>query len=375
MSTGRRILAYLSVLALLVLAAAGCRVAILPTATPPAIDSPLSPTPSVVTGSPTAPPSSSSTPAPASSGLPEFVSVVEKVRPAVVSIQSTVLTRNFFGQIIPGAQSGSGAILDARGYILTNNHVIEGGQDIEVSLPDGRVFPAQVVGTDPLTDLAVVRVEGNDLPTMSFAAAAPKVGEWVLAIGNALALKGGPTVTEGIVSALDRSITIEDSAFYDLIQTSAAINPGNSGGPLINLRGDVVGINSARASGENIGYAISVSTAQPIFQDLVATGKVAQPFMGVDLDDVTPATAAQENLPVQRGAVLTRVIDGFPASSGGLRPGDIIVSIQGQEVKDATQLIVLIRRHRAGDKVEVAYYRGQEKKTVEITLAARPQNP
>ena len=374
MSNSHRFLASLSIFALLFLAATGCRVAIITTTTTPGATPPVS-TPTVVPGTPTAPANSSLTPVPAPSGLPEFVSVVERVRPAVVSIQSKVITRGFFGQLDEGTQSGSGAILDARGYILTNNHVIEGGQDIEVSLPDGRVFPAQVVGTDPLGDLAVVKIDGENLPTVRFAAGPPKVGEWVLAIGNALALKGGPTVTEGIVSALDRSIVIDQTSYYDLIQTSAAINPGNSGGPLVNLQGEVVGINSAKASGENIGYAVSVSTAQPVFQDLVASGKVAQPFLGVDLDDVTPASAAQESLPVQRGALLTRVLAGYPAANGGLRPGDIIVAVQGQEVKDATQLIVLIRRHRAGDTVQVTYYRGQEKQTVALTLASRPENP
>ena len=193
--------------------------------------------------------------------LPSITDVVDQVNPAVVSIVVGTVSYNWFMQPVPSEQAGSGVIIDAEGYIVTNNHVVADGTSITVSLTDGRSFDATIIGTDPSTDLAVIKINGDNLPTASFGnSSALRVGEWVVAIGNALALEGGPTVTVGVVSALGR--TIEESSdvtLYDLIQTDAAINPGNSGGPLINLNGEVIGINTAKISSvevSGVGFAI-----------------------------------------------------------------------------------------------------------------------
>ena len=209
--------------------------------------------------------------------LPSITEVVEAVKPAVVSVMVGTVSYNIFLQPVPTEQAGSGVIIDDRGYIITNNHVVEGAESITVTLTDGRAFDATLTGTDPLTDLAVIKIEGDSLPTVEFSKSSEvEVGEWVVAIGNALALKGGPTVTVGVISALGRTIEAESGwSLYDVIQTDAAINPGNSGGPLINLQGEVVGINTAKISAidvAGVGFAVSADTASPVVDELINRG-------------------------------------------------------------------------------------------------------
>jgi len=206
--------------------------------------------------------------------LPSFKSVIDEVEPAVASIVVGTVTYDWWGQSYPSSQAGSGFIIDKRGYIVTNDHVVEGATSITVSIPDGRTFNATLVGTDPDSDLAVIKINGDNLPTVSFGnSSAMSRGNWVLALGNALALDGGPTVTQGIISATGRSIQESSGVtLYDLIQTDAAINPGNSGGPLINLNGEVIGINTAKVSSvdvSGIGFAISSDSAKPVIDELI----------------------------------------------------------------------------------------------------------
>lgn len=271
---------------------------------------------------------------PATSTLPDIVDVAAVVRPAVVSITFQIAP-SIFLQPVPQEGAGSGVIFDAKGYILTNNHVVEGAQNIKVTLPDGRTFDGTTVGRDPVTDLAVVKIAGDNLPIASFGDSGKlRIGEWVVAIGNALALEGGPTVTQGVVGALGRSIQEENgNVLDDMIQTDAAINPGNSGGPLVNMAGEVVGINTVVASdAQNIGFAISINTARPVMESILAQGRVIRPYMGVSTQTVTAAVASQYGLSVNQGALVTQVTRNAPAAQAGLRAGDVISRLDGTQI-------------------------------------------
>ncbi|MDP2718487.1 MAG: trypsin-like peptidase domain-containing protein [Dehalococcoidia bacterium] len=341
------------------------------------------PPPSVPVDTPTpAPPAPVDpdwTPAPvnrATSALPAIADVVAKVEPSVVSIVVQSMALNFFLEPVPQQGAGTGVIIDEKGYIITNNHVVEGARTIKVTLLDGSTHEGSVIGTDPDSDLAVVKINAPNLhPAQLGDAGQLRVGDWVIAIGNALALEGGPTVTAGVVSYLGRSIQAQSGAVLnDLIQTDAAINPGNSGGPLLNLSGNVVGINTAIVGGaQNIGFAINMTTARPIIQELITSGRVIRPWLGVELLTVTPAIASQYALPVQRGVVLVRIVRGSPADRAGLRSSDVIVSFGGKKVESAAQLSETIRSHSVGSVVDITYVRGSPvERTVSVTLGDRP---
>jgi serine protease Do len=301
--------------------------------------------------------------------------VVENVVPTVVYISVEYLDTSFFFQTVT-AKSGSGVILSPDGYILTNNHVVGDARSIDVLLPDDEhTYHAEVVGVDPLSDLAVIKIEGRDFPTASFADTSTlRIGDWVIAIGSALGLEGGPTVTAGIVSNLNRSFTIGESDYYDVIQTSAAINPGNSGGPLVDLEGKVVGINTFIISGaQNIGFAVNTSTARRVYEELVQYGRVIRPYLGATLRTLTPSLATDLGLPVERGVLLWNVAPNGPAATEGLKNNDVITSFEGQEVDEASELIKLLWRHNVGDSVKVTFWRGDKEAEASITLAERPE--
>ncbi|MBU2009653.1 MAG: trypsin-like peptidase domain-containing protein [Chloroflexi bacterium] len=363
------------VLLMLVVMLGACAV---PTAAPSAPATPSLATPPPSTPGPAAPlPVTASPPPPANSSLvslPSLAGVVNQVKPAVVAILTEV-------QQAEGA--GSGFIFRPDGYILTNNHVVEGATQITVALPPGSRFPrgttlpGKVLGQDPLTDTAVVKVEASDLTTLPMARAPLQVGDWVIAVGNALALEGGPTVTLGIVSALGRSVDEETGVtLYDLIQTDAAINPGNSGGPLLNLSGEVVGMNTLVAGGaQGIGFAVSVNTVLSVVDELIRLGKVNWPWIGVTVGSVTPAVASQLGLAVQEGVLIREVSQGSPAERVGLKQNDVIVRLGGVDTPDYLIFLQELRRRRAGDQVELAIRRGNDSLSVTITLAERPPNP
>jgi serine protease Do len=309
--------------------------------------------------------------------LPSITDVVDQVNPAVVSIVVGTVSYNWFMQPVPSEAAGSGIIIDARGYIITNNHVIQDATSITVSLTDGRSFDATLVGTDPSTDLAVIKINGDNLPTASFGnSSALRVGEWVVAIGNALALEGGPTVTVGVVSAMGRTIEVDsETTLYDLIQTDAAINPGNSGGPLINLNGEVIGINTAKISSvevSGVGFAISADSALPVIDELITKGYVSRPYLGVSLVTVTPTIVRSYDLRVDKGAMIYYMNPGTPASDAGLRPGDVITVFDDVEIETADDVILAIRNHSVGDTVQIKFYRGSSLQIASVTLIEKP---
>ena len=336
--------------------------------------------PQANSSTPTAVPSPTLTPTPAASQpLPSITEVVEAVKPAVVSIVVGTVSYNIFLQPVPEEKAASGVIIDDRGYIVTNNHVVEGAESITVTLPDGRTFDATLVGRDPLTDLAVIKIDGDNLPTATFGSSSElRVGQWVVAIGNALALPGGPTVTVGVVSALGRTIREESGVtLYDVIQTDAAINPGNSGGPLVNLEGEVVGINTAKVTAvevSGVGFAVSADTARPVVAELIEKGYVSRPYLGVSLVTVTPAIARSYDLATEEGAMIYQVVAGTPADIAGLRAKDVIIALDGDKVTTADDVVLAIRAHEIGDRIEITYLRGHKEITTSATLVERPRS-
>lgn len=297
--------------------------------------------------------------------------VLAKVQPAVVAIG------------VSGSQgigAGTGVILTADGEVLTNNHVVEGASTIEVTLSDEREpRRADLVGSEPDADLALLKIrDASGLPTAELGSSAgARVGDDVVAIGNALALPGGPTVTEGIISAKDR--TLSEAGLDGLIQTDAAINRGNSGGPLVNAAGEVIGINTAVIRGggsaaEGIGLAIAIDTAKPIIEAL-RTGGIPpseRPFLGVSSQDLTPEIRENIDSPANAGAVIAEVVPGSAADEAGLQRLDVIVAIDGRDVQGAVNVGSTIRTKKPGDTVEIEFYRGDEKLTTTATLGTRP---
>ncbi len=303
--------------------------------------------------------------------------LVTEVAPAVVSIVTETVGYNWFWQAVPQTGAGSGIIISSDGYIVTNNHVVEGAQKVTVTLSDGSAFEATIVGTDAKTDLAVVKVNANNLSYLHFLSNSLEqlsVLDSVVAVGNALALPGGPTWTSGVISNLGRSIE-EDTGVVlsDIIQTDAAINAGNSGGPLLNTAGQVVGINVAIASNaENIGFAISTDTAIPVVQSLITEGKIVRPWLGVEVTTVTSSIQYYYNLSVNAGALITSVTSGSPADKAGIRAGDVITKLGNEDISTATGLISAIRSNQIGDQVEIVYYRGNAQKVAIATLEESP---
>ncbi len=315
-------------------------------------------------------------PAPAPSG--DFATAIEnvatQVMPAVVyvAVRAIVPSLFGFGQIQQGV--GSGVIFDPRGYILTNDHVIAGAQEILVVLGDGRQFTGRVLGRSPANDIAVVKIDGENLPVASLGDSDQlRVGQWVVAIGNALGLEGGPTVTAGVVSALNRTITPGPGQppIGPLIQTDAAINPGNSGGPLVNLAGEVVGINSAKIqTAEGIGFAIPINKAKEIVQQLLEARPRA--YLGITSVTVTPALAAAYGLPVSRGVLVVNVEAGGPADQAGIQPGDIIVGFGDQTITKTNDLQAALSKHQPGDQVTLIVNRSGREEHLTVTLGSAP---
>jgi serine protease Do len=299
------------------------------------------------------------------------------VAPAVVSIVVETVSYNWFWQAVPQTGAGSGIIISPDGYIVTNNHVVEGAEKVTVTLSEGNAFEATVVGSDAQTDLAVVKIDASNLSYLHFLGNSLEqlsVLDPVVAVGNALALPGGPTWTTGVVSNLGRSIE-EDTGVVlsDIIQTDAAINAGNSGGPLLNTAGQVVGINVAIASNaENIGFAISTNTAITVVQSLITEGKVIRPWLGVSVATVTPTIQQYYHLSVGAGALIISVSSDSPADEAGLRAGDVITKMEEEDISTATELTSAIDSHQIGDQVEIVYYRGNVQQVANATLEESP---
>ena len=344
---------------------------------------------SVVLPAPTivqAPPPAASAAAATSSYAP----AARRATPAVVSIVASKMARKnphtddprfrfFFGDGAPSRQAqtglGSGVIVSPEGYLLTNNHVIEGADDIEVQIADGRQVSARIVGTDPETDLAVLKIDLDRLPAIAFGhAPALQVGDVVLAIGNPFNV--GQPVTSGIVSALERN-QLGLSTFENFIQTDAAINPGNSGGALVDAAGNLVGINTAifsRSGGSmGIGFAIPVDTARQVMESLVKDGQVTRGWIGVEPRDLTPELAESFGLPVKEGVLITGVLAEGPAARGGLRPGDVVTSIAGASVANTAQLLSAVAALKPQSTAAIGVQRGGQTLDVTLTVAQRPK--
>jgi len=305
--------------------------------------------------------------------LPDFRPVVDQVMPSVVSVTTEMVVSDFFGRQYTEYVAGSGILIDDNGHIATNNHVVEDAQSVYVELADGRTFSANIVGADPLSDLAVVKIDATDLPYARWGDSSTlSRGAWVLAIGNAL---GEITVTQGIVSRLNASVTVGGNILYGLIGTTAAINPGNSGGPLVNMSGEVIGITSVKIVApevEGMGYAISSNEAKPIIEDLIRYRCVTYPWLGVKVRTVSHLLAAVRDLSVDRGALIEEVVAGSPADKAGLRVGDVIIRFRGQEISNVADLVRAIRSSEIGEEVEIVFVRGEDTKTTSARLVERP---
>jgi len=285
--------------------------------------------------------------------------------------------RRFFGDQVPERASslGSGVIVSNTGYLLTNHHVVEAADEIEVALNDGRKLLAKVVGNDPETDLAVLRVDAENLPAITFGSSdALKVGDVVLAIGNPFGV--GQTVTGGIVSALGRT-GLGINTFENFIQTDAAINPGNSGGALVDVGGNLVGINTAiftRSGGSmGIGFAIPVSTTRMVLEQIVKNGSVTRGWIGVEVQEISPAVAESFRLQSTRGALIAGVLRGGPADKAGMKPGDVLVEVEGRPVADPTSMLNLVAALAPGDTARMKLKRAGKDLNASVTVGRRPK--
>ncbi len=329
---------------------------------------------------------------PANSG-DSFAPAAQRVIPSVVNVftQQQVISpkypsiddpvfRYFFGERFDSkprqvSNLGSGVIVSANGYILTNHHVVDAAAEIQIALSDGRTLPAHVIGADPETDLAVLKIDANGLPAISFAQPdSLKVGDWVLAMGNPFGV--GQTVTAGIVSALGRT-HLGINTFENFIQTDAAINPGNSGGALVDSSGNLVGINSAiysRTGGsQGIGFAIPVSIARQVMEQIIKDGGVTRGWVGVEVQDLSPELAESLNLKhLQEGALIAGVLKGGPADLGGIRPGDVLLSVNGHPVKDSSSLLNLIAALKPDETVRLSVARKNQSLALQIRVGRRP---
>ncbi len=296
----------------------------------------------------------------------EITSAVEKLSASVVSISSVRIARDMRFGVVPIEGEGSGVIIDSNGYIVTNNHVIDGASRVQVDLKDGRSYQGEVVGVDPATDVALIRVNAPNLPAAGLGDSEElKVGQIVLAIGNALGLQGAPTVSMGVISALKRPLPGVDSIFEGLIQTDAAINPGNSGGPLADLNGNIVGINTMMIPyAQGVGFAIPVNTVKEITQQLFTKGRVIRPWLGITGVDLNPALVRRYNLPAQSGVLVVEVTPNSPSEAAGLQSGDIITGIGIQDVSKMKDLLLALSKLPVEKETIISYLRwGRERKS------------
>lgn len=334
----------INIVALSLIAIIGCD--LLPTTS-----SETSETPTVIT------PGASSDPA-----LPSFVEVVEKARPSVVVIETDIGV-------------GSGWIIDSDGIIVTNFHVIEGATDINVILNDGTVFTAESIRSDSLTDIAIVYIDAQNLPAADISDCYNlKVGQQVAAIGNALG--EGISMKGGWISRLEVTISVGDRTLYGLIETDAAINEGNSGGPLVNMAGEVIGITSVKlidVAVEGVGYAIRMDTALPIINELIETGFVVRPYLGVAGITVDYIITDFYDLNIDSGFLITVVFPGFPAEQAGLEEEDIIIAVDDIEINSIEELVKTIRSQEVGQEIEITYWRDNSENTTRATLVEMPE--
>ncbi len=300
---------------------------------------------------------------------------VERLSESVVGIDSTRLTRDHRFGVVPVEGQGSGVIIDPRGIIVTNNHVVDESARVQVNLKDGRTFVGEVIGTDPATDVALVKVEADSLPFATLGDSERlKVGQIVLAIGNALGLPGAPTVSMGLIGALGRPLPGTDFVVEGLIQTDAAINPGNSGGPLADLDGKVIGMNTAMIPfAQGMGFAIPSETIKRIMDQITRNGRVVRPWLGISGMDVNKFVARRYNLAVEQGVLLAEVLQEAPARDAGLRVGDILVKIGDSKVEGMKDLVGALSHLARGDEVSVQFVRNGTSYETRLRLKETPE--
>ena len=304
----------------------------------------------------------------------QITEAVEKLSESVVSIDSVRVAREFGHGFIPVEGKGSGVIIDPKGYVITNNHVIDGAARVQVHLKDGRSFIGEVVGADSATDVAVIKVDANNLPAASLGDSEKlKVGQIALAIGNSLGLEGGPTVSMGVISALRRPLPGADFIFEGLIQTDTAINPGNSGGPLADLNGSVIGINTAMVPfAQGVGFAIPVNTVKWVANQIFEKGRVVRPWLGIVGTSLNKALARRYDLPGDSGVLVFEVDPRGPAYEAGLRVGDIIVQIGSHEIGQMKDVLSALSKLRINDEVEVSLLRLGTRRKTSLRLMEAP---
>ena len=290
-----------------------------------------------------------------------MVEIAENASRAVVSINSTIYNGNFGYGMSPVKGSGSGFLISQDGYILTNNHVIEGSENVDVVLNDGRKYKGQIAGTDPQTDVALVKIPGNDFPVMELGDSENiRIGSIVLAIGNALGLPGGHTVSMGVISAKNRPMPWADFIFEGLLQTDAAINPGNSGGPLVDMTGKVIGINTAIiAQANGIGFSIPISTVKKEIDDMIRTGKVNRNYVGISGIEINESVSERYGLIPENGVMVARIDPYSSAYEAGIRPGDVITAFGGKNIRSMRDLIREVSEMKGN--TDILFRRGESR--------------
>ncbi|MCD1295586.1 trypsin [Methanocella sp. CWC-04] len=305
----------------------------------------------------------------------EIISTIEKVSPSVVNVNTVKLVHDYYMNVVPLRGMGSGTIIDGKnGYILTNNHIIAAADQIEVTTFDGRRFHGKLLGADPTSDIAVVKVPQDGLQQVKFCEKPVRIGQIAIAIGNPFGfVLRGPTVTVGVVSALNRTVQAEQGIFENLIQTDAHINPGNSGGPLVDLKGEVIGINSATIPyAQGIGFSIPISVAGKVANEIIKYGRVVRPWIGILGIGVNDQIANYYNLPSDKGVLITRVYMNSPAQEAGLSPGDMIITAENKEMADMEELQKEVRSKNVGDRLSLIVQRGARKDEVDLRLTEIP---
>jgi S1-C subfamily serine protease len=302
------------------------------------------------------------------------VGAVEKVIPSVVNISEVKLMKDAYLKAHPIPGVGSGFIITEDGYILTNAHVVLGSSEIKVAMEDGKIFQGEVRGLDSILDIAVLKIKASNLPVPEIAKNNNlKIGQMAIAIGSPLGLVGGPTVTSGVISALNRSIQTEVTFMEGLIQTDAAINPGNSGGPLINSSGVVIGVNSAIIPfAQGIGFAIPIQAAMWAAEQLIEHGEIVRPWISFNAVDVNPKLVAYYDLPTEKGVVVTNVIPKSEADRSGIEVADILIRMDDIDINNVRDLIKVLTKHKVGDTVTMEFFRGQKKVKINTVLEAAP---
>jgi serine protease Do len=300
--------------------------------------------------------------------------ILEKVSKSVVNINTIKHVNYIFYRVVPVKGMGSGTIMDPKGYILTNNHVVGGAEKISVTLWNGEILEGKLAGSCTVHDIAVVKVKKEGLQAAELGDSDKlRFGQRVYAIGNPFGLSGGPTITSGVISAVNRTIESETEMLENLVQTDAAINPGNSGGPLVNLEGKVVAINTAIIPfAQGIGFAIPINSAKTCASEIVTTGVTARPWLGIIGLSITDDIARYYNLPVKQGVLVTRVVDGSPAEDAGMAAGDLIMRIDDAEINSIGDLVERLHKRRVGDTIRITAISEGREKSFEAALSKMP---